>query len=219
VHGSLQNRQFELWTKLPWENLILFNDGRLLSQGSFLIWLALILEDEETAGELELLRESRLQALLEGWLASLLAVLTEWRTVVTKEIEKANCSQSGQSEGMSHRFPCGWEDVALRQLTAFSPLVKSLDSTVACYGLPRDHRFGGNLSFRDSDQNLCIVSSVTQSGEATFTNRKDVLLRLIEAFQNAPSANELDWEEVEPTGDDTTVYTWMDQSCPEHLDD
>lgn len=209
MQGSLQKRQFELWTKLPWENLVLFNDGRLLSQGSFLIWLALILEDEETEGELELLRESRLQALLEGWLASLLAVLTEWKTVVTKEIKRANCSQS---EGMSRGFPCGWEDVALRQLAAFSPLMEILDSTTKCYGLPRGHRFGGNLSFRDSGQNLCIVSSVTQSGEAKFTNRKDVLSRLIEAFQSAPSSNELDWDEAEQTAHDTTVYTWMDQT-------
>jgi hypothetical protein len=191
---------------LPWEKLVLFSEKSFCCRGDYLIFLEMLIEDEETRDDLEPFEESRLQTLLEGWLLNLRSLLNDWRHGVSTLIEKNTNAPilMENAEAASIRLaPIGWGALAVNQLEAFLPLTEALDSFAKC------KKFGPNTSFRDSEHNLNVVAAINDDGEPKFTNRKEILEKLVQAFRSAPSIDELELDEEKADRDDPTVYTWM----------
>lgn len=169
--SELHKRYYLLSTQLDWEKLVLFSDRRLFYRGRYLTFLAMLIEDEEAGGSKGPFEEMRLQTMLQGWIEGLLALLKEWE-------QRVSLLSSGSEANL--------DETASLQVSAFKQLIKVLDSTVDCYQISDGEQFGNNLSFRDSEQNLCIVSATSMTDKADFINRKAILTQLLNAFRDAP---------------------------------
>lgn len=149
----------------------------LYPRGLYVIFLAMLVQEEETRAYASPLAEARIKSLLQGLVHAVYSLLSDWEAAVIEF-----CNEGGPEENL--------REIAHAQLESFSGVRQTLDSTVRCFRKEGDLRFDGSFCTRDIQNNLLIVRSrdVLRPEEAELISLQLLMSELVQAFSEAADA-------------------------------
>jgi hypothetical protein len=158
---------------VDWRKLVFFENGGFFERGEFVIFLSMILEEEESQANLEPLQEARVKTLLQGLICSTNNLFDDWEAAVreAKELGIISLQEFELAEKQSHHL---------------QELRKTLKSTISCFRPVAGNRYHGGYCTRDDDNNLLITMSRDYLGQPSFISRQAFFAKFLEAMKTIP---------------------------------